>query len=149
MSDHQEDFDFEKFIDLMDTAINSTDPRVKNCLSNLLLMTSFVHATENSTMSAKPFRRMLTELNSLKAQLSAVITEVTQIKTALNRPLLYPNTTNGTGAGGFGLSPVSPYTTNTTLTTLDLQKILNSGTVPSITPIMPNGSSATGFTGTV
>ena len=70
-ADDTNDFDLERFIDMFDTAITSTDPRVTNALRSLMMMV-ILTKPEGDPVSNGPFRGMHKDLASIRRRVNII-----------------------------------------------------------------------------
>jgi hypothetical protein len=84
----QADFDLERFIDMFDTAMTSSDPRVVETLRKLMMIVALT-APETGSVSIDrqqgPLRRMFDDMNSLHRRVSRMEEEQRDILNKLTR----------------------------------------------------------------
>ena len=71
----QADFDLERFIQMFDDALTSDDPRVKNALQSLMMMT-ILTASDAPNVKIGPLRQLYDDVNGLHRRISRVENEV-------------------------------------------------------------------------
>jgi phosphohistidine phosphatase SixA len=59
--------DLTQLITLFDQALLSQDPRVRQCLNNLLLITSLAQSQDNETRAPGPYSQLMARVNKLQA----------------------------------------------------------------------------------
>jgi hypothetical protein len=67
----QADFDLERFIDMFDAALTSDDPRVKNALQSLMMMT-ILTANDAPNVKNGPLRQLYDDVRAINRRLSRV-----------------------------------------------------------------------------
>lgn len=98
----QADFDLERFIKLMDQAMTSKDPRVKDALRSLLMIVALTDPEpEVSDRDVGPLRQLANDLWDLNRRIGRVEEEIRQEKYKQTLPQVTPWTAPATG----------PYTT--------------------------------------
>ena len=71
----QDDFDLERFIQMFDDALTSDDPRVKNALQSLMMMT-ILTASDTPNVKIGPLRQLYDTVNTLHRRIERVENEV-------------------------------------------------------------------------
>ncbi len=75
----QADFDLERFVELFDQALTSTDERVTNALRSLMMMVVLT-APETRGQHIGPFKRMVDDHHDMIRKLSNLEGELTQLR---------------------------------------------------------------------
>jgi len=79
----QADFDLERFVDMFDEAITSSDPRVVNALRSLMMIVTLTRpetASHAVDREQGPLRRLYEDFNHLNRRLRCVEDEVRQLR---------------------------------------------------------------------
>jgi len=71
----QADFDLERFIQMFDDALTSDDPRVKNALQSLMMMT-ILTASNTPNQRIGPLRQLYDDVNHITRRLSRIENDV-------------------------------------------------------------------------
>ena len=117
------DLDLQQFIEMFEIAMNSDNPTVSKCFSNLMLVVSLVHA-EDKEKYVGPLSKLVERVDALEKSLAALVkTNSGYTNTypyTTTSPFVYDNTIIGTGASpSWSYDPtVTPYTTNINTITL-------------------------------
>jgi len=117
--------DLEQFVDMFDTAMNSTNPTVKKCFNNLLIVVALAHAEDDAPVYG-PLRSLLNTVHDLSTRIVNIENRMMakpQTGGPAGSPTTYysiqPNTLTGTGSSyvnGYGIGTVTiPSTYNTTV----------------------------------
>jgi len=73
----QADFDLERFVDLFDECMTSTNPSVQKAFKNLLLVASIANSdTRNVPVTKGPLRRLVDDVYNLNRRLSRLEDEL-------------------------------------------------------------------------
>ena len=78
----QADFDLERFIDMLDTALTSNDPRVVETLRKLLMIVALTKPETSAGASQGPLRRLFEDLNHLNRRMHRMDEEIHQLNRA-------------------------------------------------------------------
>ena len=76
----QADFDLERFINMFDDALTSTDPRVKNALQNLMMMVILTESDAPGTRMVGPLRQLYEDVHTINRRLHRVEDNVQDLK---------------------------------------------------------------------
>lgn len=78
--ENNSDFDLEKFVDLFDTAMSSTNPAVQRAFKNLLLVSTIVDSdkTKESIVTG-PLRRLVEDVKHLSSRVQTLEYKVTSL----------------------------------------------------------------------
>ena len=76
----QADFDLERFINMFDDALTSTDPRVKNALQNLMMMVILTESDAPGTRMVGPLRQLYEDVHTINRRLHRVEDDVQYLK---------------------------------------------------------------------
>lgn len=76
----QADFDLERFINMFDDALTSTDPRVKNALQNLMMMVILTESDAPGTRMVGPLRQLYEDVHTINRRLHRVEDDVQDLK---------------------------------------------------------------------
>lgn len=70
----QSDFDLDRFVDMFDEALTSTDPRVVETLRKLMMIVALTRPESSERWSNRrgPLRRMMEDINNLHRRLEAL-----------------------------------------------------------------------------
>ena len=78
------DFDLERFVDMFDEALISSDPRVMNALRSLMMMVTLTRPESRDSglhdRNHGPLRRLYEDVNHLNSRLHRMEDEIQQIK---------------------------------------------------------------------
>ena len=89
----QADFDLERFVDMLDEALTSQDPRVMDALRGLIMMVTLTRPeSRNSGLhdrNSGPLRRMYEDLNQLHRRIERVEEEFQQVKRSQSKDDYY------------------------------------------------------------
>lgn len=84
----QADFDLERFVDMFDEAMTSSDPRVMRALRDLMMMVTLTRPESRDSglhdRNAGPLRRLFEDMNHLHRRLERVEREHSQITRQLS-----------------------------------------------------------------
>jgi hypothetical protein len=72
----QADFDLERFINMFDSALTSTDPRVKNALQSLMMMVILTNDETSPSQRMGPLRQMQEDMYNMYRRLERVENDV-------------------------------------------------------------------------
>jgi hypothetical protein len=89
----QSDFDLDRFVDLFDEALTSTDPRVVETLRKLMMIVTLTRPESSQSWNHHrgPLRRMMEDINHLHRRIERVEEETRQARNqARNSPYDYP-----------------------------------------------------------
>lgn len=71
--ENDSDFDLEKFVDLFDTAMTSTNPTVQRAFKNLLLVSTIADSKPHDKVISKgPLRKLVEDVKQLTARVSTL-----------------------------------------------------------------------------
>ncbi len=106
----QADFDLERIISVLDEAMTSDDPRVLECLRNLMMIASLVKPEvrgEDHARRSGPLRQLFEDMHGLNRRLARVEGELrtsglTSIHDMEKRSAVQQVTMNRVNAGVFG-----------------------------------------------
>jgi hypothetical protein len=98
----QADFDLDRFIKLMDQALTSKDPRVKDALRSLLMIVALTDPEPESDQAMQPrtgpLRQLVEDMWNINRRLNTVEEELRQQRyERLSPPQIGPWITPGTG----------------------------------------------------
>ena len=123
------DLDLQQFIEMFEIAMNSDNPTVSKCFSNLMLVVSLVHA-EDKEKYVGPLSKLVERVDALEKSLAALVKTNTGGYTntypyTTTTPFVYDNTIIGTGASpSWSYDPtVTPYSNTTNINTITLTNI--------------------------
>lgn len=68
----QSDFDLDRFIELFDAAVTSTDPGVRDTLGHLMTITALTLNHDPMSRRDGPLRQLYTDMNNLHKRVSAM-----------------------------------------------------------------------------
>ena len=70
----QSDFDLERFVDMFDEALTSTDPRVVETLRKLMMIVALTRPESSERWSNRrgPLRRMMDDINNLHKRIETL-----------------------------------------------------------------------------
>ena len=72
----QADFDLERFINMLDEALTSNDPRVKNALQSLMMMVILTQPEAPSNVRIGPLRQLYEDVHNINRRLGRVEDDV-------------------------------------------------------------------------
>jgi hypothetical protein len=72
MTSLTDDVDLKTFVELFDTAMTSTNPSVKKCFHNLLMLAALVHAEETNDHQKGPLGKLLDDVVKLQDKVEAI-----------------------------------------------------------------------------
>lgn len=78
----QADFDLERFIDMFDAAMTSSDPRVIETLRKLLMIVTLTQPETPLTERTGPLRRLYEDMNHLNRRMHRMEEEIHQLNRA-------------------------------------------------------------------
>ena len=78
----QADFDLERFIDMFDTAMTSSDPRVVETLRKLMMIVVLIQPETPLTERTGPLRRLYEDMNHLNRRMHRMEDEINQLNRA-------------------------------------------------------------------
>ena len=83
----QSDFDLERFVNMFDEAMTSSDPRVMETLRSLMMIVTLTRpeSTELSNMRKGPLRRAFEDMNHLWKRLEQMEEELRQMHQRMSR----------------------------------------------------------------
>jgi hypothetical protein len=108
MTQLTEDMDLRTFVELFDTAMTSTNPTVKKCFHNLLMLAALVHAEETDDHKKGPLGKLIDEVDQLHKKVEAL-----RIQVSFQHPAYHDNmhksTTGayGSSIGAYGIAPTA------------------------------------------
>lgn len=68
----QADFDLDRIIDILDEAIMSTDPRVKECLSRLMVIVALTRSDVRGDPTVGPFRQLFNDMHNINRRVNRI-----------------------------------------------------------------------------
>jgi hypothetical protein len=90
----QADFDLERFVDMFDEALISSDPRVMNALRSLMMMVTLTRPESRDSglhdRNHGPLRRLYEDVNHLNSRLHRMEDEVRQMRNSYKDKYSYP-----------------------------------------------------------
>jgi hypothetical protein len=81
----QADFDLESFIRLFDTALTSTDPRVKNALQSLMTMVVLTQS-ESPNRAVGPLERLFNDVRNISRRVERLESDRYSDRPEIRRP---------------------------------------------------------------
>ena len=93
----QKDFDLEQMVKIIDTALESNDPRIKDALRGLMTITVLCTAEHpDQAMRNGPLARIMEDMRALNQRTSRMEDELNQLKMRMPTPRAEPFTPPGT-----------------------------------------------------
>ena len=106
MTQLTDDIDLKTFVELFDTAMSSTNPAVKKCFHNLIMLAALVHAEETKEHQKGPLGKLLDDVDNLRATVEQV-----RISTFYQHPPYHEPTKSTTSVYG----PIGSHIGNITI----------------------------------
>lgn len=107
----QKDFDLEQIVRIIDQALESDDPRIKDALRALMTITVLCTAQHpDQAVRNGPFARVFEDYNNLARRLSRLEDEVTNVKNRMPPATAAPYNPPGVVGPWVGIPPNQPWT---------------------------------------